>query len=223
MSGDPDPTLRGRLPPVFPLYDDSMEFEPWLDAHQAELDALDSDLAQVKDQIHIGTATGQELDLIGNEYGILGQRRGRNDASYRAYLTSLVASFQGVGTIPGVKQAVSSGLLVDESAVEVLEDFNANKYEIGLTNWSAHRTGTVHRLADLADALAIERLDPIHYYSDSTSITLDVDDTIAVGIEHVSTSTSIVLSPGDTTSETVSEPLGDGTLGSGTLGIPPKK
>lgn len=156
MPEDTDPTLRGRLPSLFPAYDDSMEFEPWLDAHQGELDELDADLAQVKDEIHIGTATGQELNLIGNEYGVLGRRRGRDDASYRAYLMSLVASFEGVGTVPGVKKAISSGLLIDESDVDVIEDFQSNKYDIRLLNWSPHSGSTVERLANLADPLAIE-------------------------------------------------------------------
>jgi hypothetical protein len=168
MPDETNPTLRGRLPSLFPLYDDSMEFESWLDAHQDELDELDADLAQVKDEIHIGTATGQELDLIGEEYGVLGRRRGRDDSSYRAYLMSLMASFQGVGTVPGVKHAVSSGLLVDEDAVGVIEDFVANKYEIELTDWTAHETSTVRALADLADPLAIGRRDPIHYHLPTT-------------------------------------------------------
>ena len=196
MAEDTDQTLRGRLPSLFPLYDDSMEFEPWLDAHQGELDEFDADLAQVKDEIHIETATGQELNLIGNEYGVLGRRRGRDDDSYRAYLMSLMAFFQGVGTIPGVKQAVSSGLLVDEDVVDVLEDFDANKYEIELTDWTAHETGTVRTLADLADPLAIERLDPVHYLLEGDTVTPTSSGT------RVITSTS---------------GLGTGELGEGTL------
>jgi|GEM_PF-1409601 hypothetical protein len=196
MAEDTDQTLRGRLPSLFPLYDDSMEFEPWLDAHQGELDEFDADLAQVKDEIHIETATGQELNLIGNEYGVLGRRRGRDDDSYRAYLMSLMAFFQGVGTIPGVKQAVSSGLLVDTDVVDVLEDFDANKYEIELTDWTAHETGTVRTLADLADPLAIERLDPVHYLLEGDTVTPTSSGT------RVITSTS---------------GLGTGELGEGTL------
>ena len=196
MAEDTDQTLRGRLPSLFPLYDDSMEFEPWLDAHQGELDEFDADLAQVKDEIHIETATGQELNLIGNEYGVLGRRRGRDDDSYRAYLMSLMAFFQGVGTIPGVKQAVSSGLLVDTDVVVVLEDFDANKYEIELTDWTAHETGTVRTLADLADPLAIERLDPVHYLLEGDTVTPTSSGT------RVITSTS---------------GLGTGELGEGTL------
>jgi len=196
MAEDTDQTLRGRLPSLFPLHDDSMEFEPWLDAHQGELDEFDADLAQVKDEIHIETATGQELNLIGNEYGVLGRRRGRDDDSYRAYLMSLMAFFQGVGTIPGVKQAVSSGLLVDTDVVDVLEDFDANKYEIELTDWTAHETGTVRTLADLADPLAIERLDPVHYLLEGDTVTPTSSGT------RVITSTS---------------GLGTGELGEGTL------
>jgi hypothetical protein len=196
MPDETNPTLRGRLPSLFPLYDDSMEFEPWLDAHQGELDELDADLAQVKDEIHIETATGQELNLIGNEYGVLGRRRGRDDASYRAYLMSLMASFQGVGTVPGVKQAVSSGLLVDEDTIDVLEDFTTNKYELELTDWTAHETGTISTLADLADPLAIERLDPVHYLLEGDTVT------------PTSSGTRVIVSTSG---------LGTGELGEGTL------
>jgi len=159
---DPEPTLRGRLPSPFPLYDDSTDFENWLDAHQTEVDTLADEIGQVENQIHIGTATGQELDLIGEEYGLIGRRRGRDDDSYRSFLISLVASFQGVGTIPGVKEAISSGLLVDDVDVELIEDFAANKYEVKLYDWTAHKSGTVRTLADLADPLAIARRDPVH-------------------------------------------------------------
>ena len=78
------------------------------------------------------------------------------DAAYRAYLMSLIASFQGVGTISGIKKAVSSGLLVDEDDVVIIEDFQQNKYDVRLLEWSAHSGSTVERLADLADPLAIE-------------------------------------------------------------------
>jgi hypothetical protein len=107
-----------------------------------------------------------------------------------------MAFFQGVGTIPGVKQAVSSGLLVDTDVVDVLEDFDANKYEIELTDWTAHETGTVRTLADLADPLAIERLDPVHYLLEGDTVTPTSSGT------RVITSTS---------------GLGTGELGEGTL------
>jgi len=180
---DDEPTLRDRLPSPLPLYDDSTDFGAWLDAHQTEIDGLGTDIKQTKEQIHVAHATGQELDLIGREYGLLGQRRGRDDDTYRSFLMSLIASFKGVGTVPGVKEAISSGLLVETDDVVLREDFTANKYEVELRDWTAHQTETVHTLADLGDPLAIERLDPIHYIRPETSFGLDPDETTSTTLQ----------------------------------------
>ncbi len=216
---DDDTSLQSRLVDPLPAYDDSTDFAKWIDAHQSEFDKLHQSINQTKDQIHIDTATGLELDLIGREYGILGQRRGRDDPAYRSYLQTLVSSFQGVGTIPGVKLAISAGLLIDEDEVSLLEDFSENKYEIELTDWTAHETGTVRELADLSDPIAIERLDPIHY------ILPEIEPRYTVGDTEVATMAT--LSPavtkytvGDTQSKTVDseETFGTGKFdGEGTF------
>ncbi|MDY6780070.1 MAG: hypothetical protein SV760_05930, partial [Halobacteria archaeon] len=87
----PGESLRERLPSPFPIFDDSATFEAWVDAHEADLDRLEDQIDTVEDEIHVDTATGLELDLIGREYGILGQRRGRSDPAYQSYLISLYA------------------------------------------------------------------------------------------------------------------------------------
>lgn len=215
----PDQTLRERLPSPFPLYEESTDFEPWLSAHQSEVDELQQEIVQVMKEVHVGTATGFELDLIGREYGVLGRRRGRDDPTYRSYLISLVASFRGRGTIPGVKEAISSGLVVDRDAVELIEDFTANKYEVKLTNWTEHRTGVVHTMADLSDPLAIERREPLHYFVNSVEFTFDVGETKLVGINTPSESLSFVFITGDTTNQTVKVGLSGHQIGNGnTLG-----
>jgi len=197
---DTDPTLRDRLPSPLPLYDDSTDFGAWLAAHQDEVNTLGADIQQTKKQTQIAHATGQELDLIGQEYGLIGERRGRGDDAYRSFLISLVASFQGVGTVPGVKEAISSGLLVETGDVVLREDFQANKYEVELHDWTSHQTETVHSLADLADPLAIERLDPIHYVRPEATFGLEPGETTrrTVNTDGLSSSSLQPLSSGGT-------------------------
>jgi len=159
----PGKTLADRLPGPFPRYDRDSDFEDWLEAHQDELDQLDQDVEDVKRSLQIAHATGQSLDLIGSDFGLLGKRRGRDDASYRQYLMSLVQAFDGRGTPPGVRTAVAAGVLSAPNDIELLEDFQANTYEVRLTEWVAHRTGALHTLAELADPVAIQRQDPLQY------------------------------------------------------------
>jgi hypothetical protein len=160
MAGE---TLAQRLPDALPSYDDETDFAGWLAAHQDEIDALDEDLTAVQESLQVANATGEDLDLLGADFGILGRRRGRNDEAYRQYLTSLTQAYSGRGTPPGVRTAVAAGLVVDEADVRLREDFTNNAYEIELREWTAHRTGAVHELADLADPVAVERVDPLYY------------------------------------------------------------
>lgn len=160
-------TLADRLPSLLPSYDDSTDFAGWLGAHQDEVDRLDTDLEMVKRSLQIAYATGDELDRIGADFGILGRRRGRNDDAYRQYLQSLVQAYRGRGTPPGVRKAIAAGVLVDETNIGLVEDFTANRYEVELYDWTAHMTGTVRTLANIADPSVIQRRDPLWYFLDT--------------------------------------------------------
>lgn len=154
-SDDGAPTLRDRLVSTFPLFDRSTSFVPWVKAHQAELDTFDGDVDTVQQSLQIAHAEGLSLDLIGAEFGQIGLRRGRNDNKYRAYLQSIVPAYQGRGTAPDVRFSVAAGLVIDESDVVLLEDFDRNQYDIELHNWNSHATGIVHEMADLADPVSV--------------------------------------------------------------------
>ncbi|MDS0284683.1 hypothetical protein [Haloarcula onubensis] len=237
----PDRTLEERLPSAFPSYDDDTDFGAWLDAHQDEVDGLDADLDSVQQSHQVAHATGNELDLIGADFGILGRRRGRDDDSYRQFLQSLIPAYSGRGTPPGLRTAVAAGVLTTKDDIGLVEDFDANRYEVELYDWEPHKTGTVHTLANVADPSVVQRRDPLHYYSEATSLAVRTDSTIALGIHNLAPSASVsmtgestlvqdirntlaaaafVAAGGDTTTDLISAPLGNATLGDITLGLP---
>jgi hypothetical protein len=158
----PDLTLAERLPAAFPSYDDDTEFSTWLAAHQDEVDALGADLAGVQKSLQVAHATGDELDRIGADFGILGRRRSRDDEAYRQYLMTLVQAFRGRGRVDDVRFAVASGLTVAEAAVTLDEDVQETSYDVVLTDWTSHKGSTVEELADIADPSAVD-LDLVRY------------------------------------------------------------
>lgn len=203
----PDQTLAERLPAVFPSYDDSTDFSAWLEAHQDEVDTLQADLDAVQESFQVAHATGEELDLIGADFGLLGKRRGRSDDAYRQYLMSLIQAYSGRGTPPGLKTAIASGVLATADDVGLIEDFTANRYEVELYDWEAHKTGTVHTLANVADPSVIQRRDPLHYITGSADITVSTDSTIAKGIHNLVPGASVAVTPSPTDTSSIAHVL----------------
>jgi len=211
-------TLAERLPALLPSYDDSTDFAEWLDAHQDEVDRLDADLETVKRSLQIAYATGDELDRIGADFGVLGRRRGRNDSPYRQYLQSLVQAYRGRGTPPGVRKAIAAGVLVDETDISLIEDFTANRYEVELYDWQAHQTGTVRDLANIADPSVIQRRDPLHYHADPVRASMTASTAIT-GINNVVDAATMYWVVSDTANQTTKVGLSGHQLGNGnTLG-----
>jgi 3',5'-cyclic AMP phosphodiesterase CpdA len=157
-------SLADRLPSVFPIFDDSTDFATWLEAHQDEADRLEADLKDVQESLQVAHATGDDLDRIGADFGILGRRRGRDDASYRKFIQSLVQAYRGRGTNPDVRTVVAAGILATKEDVALIEDTDANRYEVVLENeaWTAHASGVVRELANVADPSVVQRRDPVH-------------------------------------------------------------
>lgn len=144
-------------------------FRRYIDAHDEALDEFEDDIVAVVLSRQINEASGDELDELGKLFGELGRRRGRTDGEYRTYLKSIVDSFNGRGTVGGIRFAVSSGLDVDVSSVSVEEHFDDIEYTIQLTDWSSHNLETIVRLADLADA-SVSRLRRIDYTIDTDTV-----------------------------------------------------
>jgi len=109
----------------------------------------------------VNRASGFDLDQIGALFGELGRRRGRSDQEYRAFLKTIVQSFSGRGTIPGLKFAIAAGVGVDSSDVTITEDFTEIGYEVRVDNVdTTFLSSVINDLADLADPSGVELLSP---------------------------------------------------------------
>lgn len=166
------PSLKERLPEVLPRFRDS-RLATVIEAIQAEFDTFRSDTEEVSDSLFVNSADGDSLDQIGADFGVIGRRRGRPDAAYRQFLRSLVPAFDGRGTEQDVEIAVAAGVARDPTVVDLRQDFGNREYQIELFDWPAHRTGTIRELADIADPVAVDRIDPVFLFSDVGSVIVD--------------------------------------------------
>jgi len=169
-------SLKERLPEVLPLFRDS-RLAAVIEAIQSEFDDFKSDTDDVQDSLFIDTADGGSLDQIGADFGLIGRRRGRDDTAYRQFLRSVVPAFDGRGTERDVELAVAAGVAVDPGKIDLRQDFSNREYEVELFDWTPHRTGTVRDLADLADPVAVDRVDPLYYFSDLVTVAVASDAT----------------------------------------------
>jgi hypothetical protein len=205
-------SFKHRLPSVLPLFDDSSRLKVIVDALGDEFDRLEADTKAVQDSLFVNTADGQSLDLIGDDFGALGQRRGRDDEAFRQFLRSVVPAFDGRGTERDVEVAVAAGVVVDPDEIDLRQDFDNREYEVELFDWSAHKTGTVHELADLADPVAVDRVDPLYYFSDEVSVAAGPGST-ETGIETVAGTASPALTADETVANIFSVGLSSDDLG----------
>lgn len=194
--------LKDRLPNAFPLFRDDSELRVIVESLQAEIDELRAGTSDVKDSLFIETAEGQSLDLIGEELSVVARRRGRDDASYRQFLQGLVPAFDGRGTASDVRFAVASGVTFDTDAVTLREDFGNREYEVELrdSDWVAHRTGTTRELAEIADPVAVDRVDPVYLFTEPGSVAFRAAD-VETGIETVAEGGEVTIEGGDVQSE----------------------
>lgn len=136
-------------------------FRRYVDSHGLEFGGLDAATRYVKKSHTLEEASGDDLDRIGALFGQLGARRGRSDSEYRAYLGSLVQSFNGRGSVQGLKFAIAAAVNTDESNIVIEEDFVNNSYEIEIQDVEAgFLSGVVNELAELADPSAVELAAP---------------------------------------------------------------
>lgn len=170
-------SFKQRLPSVLPIFQDGSRLATIVDAIDDELQELQNDTGDVQDSLFVNTADGQSLDLIGDDFGLIGQRRGRDDEAFRQFLRSIVPAFDGRGTERDVEVAVGAGVATDPDEIDLIQDFANREYQVELFEWSAHQTSTVHELADLADPVAVDRIDPLFYYSEAARVGVDASTT----------------------------------------------
>jgi len=189
-------SLKERLPEVLPLFRDS-RLATVIEAIQSEFDEFKSDTESVQDSLFVNSADGGSLDQIGADFGLIGRRRGRDDTAYRQFLRSVVPAFDGRGTERDVEVAVGAGVARAPRFVDLRQDFSDREYQVELFDWSAHRTGTVHDLADLADPVAVDRVPPVYYFSDEVGVAIAPAPT-ETGIETVGGTALPALTAGET-------------------------
>lgn len=142
----------------------------YVSAYDTTVDPLNGDIQSAIESRQVEHADGRaesdsgtntDLDRIGALFGPLGKRRGRSDTEYRALLKSIVQSFSGRGTKPGMKFAIAAGIGTDTSNITIDEDFQQVGYEIRVENVDTQfLSSVVNDMAQLADPSGVELLSP---------------------------------------------------------------
>jgi len=154
-----------KFPSITPR-DENKNIVKFTDSFSDELDEFGENIEQVQDSRFIDKASGKELDQIGEQYGILGNRDNRSDEEYSQFLKSLVPAFRFKGTVPGIRAAVGAGLNINDGLnsgtqeIFVKEHFEDNpntsekhlEYTLIFDNWTQHPGTTVEELAQLSDS-----------------------------------------------------------------------
>lgn len=143
----------------------------WSEGHQDILDRIDESIEQIIISHRITESEGRNLDAIGEQFGRIGERRGRGDEQYRAFLLSIVPSFAGRGTPTGLRFAIAAGVQAQASDIAITEYFDENAYSVTVGDWIRHQPTTVHEMADLADPSGVELRTPITYDYEPGAVT----------------------------------------------------
>lgn len=154
--------LWDRLPPVL-KYSTGSVLYGYIGAHDDEIAAVENDLDYIIESHQLDHATGEDLDEIGSFYGVLGRRNGRNDTQYRQYLKTLSKSFEGKGTIPSIKFALSGGLNIDKSDITIEEHYSALENSIYISDWEPHETDIVYDMFEISKPSVVQLRKPVHY------------------------------------------------------------
>ena len=99
------------------------------------------------------------FDRIGQLFGEIGRRRGRNDREYRRFLNSLVPVLSGRGQVPTLKEAVAISLSMDPESIGVEENFQELEFEIILSDfWESHQGSAIESIVDRAKPSGVEHV-----------------------------------------------------------------
>lgn len=126
-------------------------------AHDEEFGFFGDEVDATIKSHEIDQATGEDLDRLGAIFGTLGKRRGRSDQDYRIYLKSVVQSFNGRGSLSGLKFAIASAIGADTNDIEIVERFDALEYDVQIFNvGTAFISSAINDLAELADPSVVQ-------------------------------------------------------------------
>lgn len=150
------------------------------EGHSEETTVTSDKIAAAIESHQIDNAEGTELDHLGSLFGELGKRRGRNDDEYRAFIKSIVQSFNGRGTLPGLRFAIAAGIGAEPDNININEDFEKVGYTIRIENTdTSFLSGVINEMADLADPSGVELLSaPVIVLDGETIVTNQTGTTI---------------------------------------------
>jgi hypothetical protein len=195
--------LKDRIPSILPIFRQNSDLGTVVDAIDSEFDKFGADTTGVQESLFVKTAEGQSLDLIGEELSIIARRRGRSDDEYRKFIQGLVPAFQGRGTERDVEIAVAAGVTRDRDAVDLRQDFSGTReYEVELLNsdWIAHRSGLTRDLAEIADPVSVDRIDPVYLFTEPAVFVIAAAATDIAALEERSEVISPVITGAQTQS-----------------------
>lgn len=130
---------------------------------EAEFDTTDTNIENVISAKFVDQARGEELDQLGQLFGVLGRRAGRDDPKYRNYLKAVVQAFSSRGKRSDIRQAIAASLSgvtedtrITTDDVEIIEDFDTTSYQIYLKDWTSHRVSTIHEIGEIVDPSGVD-------------------------------------------------------------------
>lgn len=132
------------------------KIQRYVEPFDTDIERVDDRLDTIKSSHYVGTADTDELELIATFFGELGDRRDRSAQSYRRFLSSIVASFDARGTVPGVKFVLDAAFGINKEDATVIEDFESQAYSLEFIDWPAVNSGNVKSVVEIADASGVK-------------------------------------------------------------------
>jgi len=143
----------------FITYESDSILKRYLEASNDEIELTQDAIIDSVSRRFVDDASGDDLDRIGSLFGdVIGSRRGRTDADYRAYLKSVVQSFVSRGTISGLKLSISAATDVPIEDIEIRENFEDNEYEVVVIPQTPVTGTTIEEIAEIADPSGVEQV-----------------------------------------------------------------
>ena len=128
----------------------------YITAGEQELELVENSMSLTRQKKVIDSATGEELDRIGELFGVLGDRGDRDDIEYRTFLKSIVKSFISRGTNDDIITALSAATDVPPEDITINENFIKNEYEVEILAQTAVRGSIIEDVTEIADPSGVD-------------------------------------------------------------------
>lgn len=148
-------------------YIDSVEDETDDVVSNIGLGEGDDDVDGIVGAKYISTADDKDLERIGELFGDLGKRAGRETERYRQYLQSIAKVYTGTGRKSNIAEATSvvvsdEDTTVSPDTIDFIEYFDDQEFSIIINNFSDHRVDLLYDVIDLADPSGVRLRSPLY-------------------------------------------------------------